>query len=323
MEYETSDYRVTDLEDTVRKLERQQHRFDDLDYRLDNLRGELESLQRTVDDNERTTRDQTDELQDKLAKLESDIGNAARALSRLGDRMDWVERHIRASGAATEIQFDDQAGELAPFVRKVKQGQQAQAKLLTDFDRRQLEGSVALFDQQARRIDELTAAALQASATLTTTKYAEQEHPPAAKAFRTAFTTRQSETKQHRQQQIRAEQARTRLAQDDQLRNAHASTIRAGKSAAQTMRLRLRTTIAEALGEAALPPVWFTTALGVTPPRSGANEWLDIATEVVAYRITYKVTDPLLALGAKPDTNTQDQYRWHQQLADQLRRYSS
>lgn len=323
MEYEVSDYRVTDLEDTVRKLERQLPRFDDLDDRLDSLRGELESLQRTVNDNERTVRDQTDELQDKLDKLESDIGDATRALSRLGDRMDWVERHVRASGAATEVQFDDQASELAPLVRKIKRGQQAQATLLTNADRRQLEGSVALFDQRARQIDELTAAALQASATLTTTSYGEQGHAPAAQGFRTAFTTRLSETKQHLEQRARAEQARTRLAQDDQLRHAHGSTIRAGKDAAQTMRLRLRTAIAEALGQAALPPVWFTTALGVTPPRSGANEWLDIATQVVAYRITYKVTDPVLALGAKPDRNSQDQYRWHQQLADQLRRYNS
>ncbi|MGH3998950.1 MAG: hypothetical protein ACRDTJ_16020, partial [Pseudonocardiaceae bacterium] len=125
------------------------------------------------------------------------------------------------------------------------------------------------------------------------------------------------------QQQSHAEQARTWLAQNEQLRNAHAATIQAGKAAAQTMRLRLRATIAEALGEAALPPVWFTTALGITPPRSGANEWLDIATEVVAYRITYRVTDPVLALGTTPDTNTQDQYQSHQELAGKLRRYSS
>jgi septal ring factor EnvC (AmiA/AmiB activator) len=323
MDYEISDYRVTDLEGTVRKLERQQSRFDDLDDTLDNLRGELESLQRAVDDNERTVRDQADELQTTLEKLESDIGDATRALSRLSDGMGWIERHIRASGAATEVRFDDQAGELAPLVRKITQGQQVQATLLTHVDRRQLEGAVVLFDQQVRRVNELTTAALQASATLTTTSYSEQGHAPAAQAFRAAFTTRQSQNKQLVQQRARAEEARTRLAQDDQLRNAHASTIRAGKAAAQTLRLRLRTTIAKALGEAALPPVWFTTALGLTPPRSGADEWLDIATEVAVYRITYKVTDPVVALGVKPDRNTQDQYRWHQELIDKLRRYNS
>ena len=69
--------------------------------------------------------------------------------------------------------------------------------------------------------------------------------------------------------------------------------------------------------------MWFTTALGLTPPRSGAGEWLDLATEVVVYRITYKVTDPVLALGVKPDRNTQDQYRCYRELIDKLRRYSS
>jgi hypothetical protein len=41
----------------------------------------------------------------------------------------------------------------------------------------------------------------------------------------------------------------------------------------------------------------------------------------VAYRITYRVTDPALALGATPDANTGDQYRTHQQLTDKLRRH--
>lgn len=323
MDYGTIDYQVTDLENTIRKLERQQHRFNELDYRIDELRAELESLQHTVNDNERTARDQADDLQEKLEELESSIGEATSTLSRLGDRLGWVERHIRASGAATEVNFDDQAGELAPLVRKAKLGHQAQAHLLNDSDRRQLEASVALSDRQAQQINELTAAALQASATLTTTSYGQKEHADAAKAFRTAFTTRQAETKLHQQHQARAEQARTRLAQDDQLRNKHAATIRAGKAAAQTMRLRLRTTIAKALGEAALPPVWFTTALGVTPPRGGTDQWLDTATEVVAYRITYKITDPVLALGAKPDMNSPEQYRWHQELLDKLRRYSN
>jgi hypothetical protein len=34
MEYEISDYRVGSLEETVRKIERQQHRFDELDNGL-------------------------------------------------------------------------------------------------------------------------------------------------------------------------------------------------------------------------------------------------------------------------------------------------
>jgi chromosome segregation ATPase len=329
MQYEISDPRVialdsqvTDLEETVRKLGRQQHQFDDLGNSLDELRGELESLQRAVEDNEGAARDQLGELTEKLEELESNIGDVTRTLHRLGDRTSWIEHHIRTSGAATEIKFDDQAAELAPFVRKVKQGQQAQAQLLDDVARHRLERSVGLFEHQAQRIDELTAAALQASTILTTTIYGESEHTDAARAFRTAFETRRSETKQHLQQQAQIEQARTRLAQDDQQRNAHATTIQGGKDAAQTMRLRIRTTIAEALGDAALPPVWFTTALGFTPARGDADEWLDTATEVLAYRFTYGITDPILALGVKPDANNRDRYHWYRELLDKLRRYT-
>lgn len=236
--------------------------------------------------------------------------------------MGWVERHIRASGNAIEVNFDDQASVLKPLVRKIKLGQQAQAQLLDDADRRQLKTSVALFDQQAIRIDELTAAALQASTTLTETGYGEEEHSKAAKAFRTAFSQR-SKIELHQQQRTGAERARTRLEQDDRLRNTHAAAIQAGKDAAQTMRMRLRTTITKALGESALPPVWFANTLGITPPGTGTDEWLNTATEVVAYRITYGITNPVLALGAKPDINDSDRYSWHHQLVDRLRRYTS
>jgi hypothetical protein len=96
-----------------------------------------------------------------------------------------------------------------------------------------------------------------------------------------------------------------------------------GAGAAQTMRLRVRTTLAESLGASVLPPVWFTTALGITPPRRNAEDWLDTATEVIAYRITYRVTDPVLALGAPPNPSTPNQYQRHQKLAGQLRCYRS
>lgn len=323
MQYGISDYQTSNLEGTVRKLEGQQHRLDDLENSVDELRNELESLQRAVEDNESTTQGQTRELEEKLEELESGIDDATRTLSRLSDRMSWAERHIRASGGATEVNFDDQASALKSLVRKVNQTQQAQAQHLDDADRYQLEASVAEFQQRATRIDELTVAALHASGTLTATSYGDDEHTKARKAFRAAFEPRQSEIKLHQQHQNQAEQARTRLAQDEQLRTTHAAIIQAGENAAQTMRTRLRKTITEALGGSALPSVWFATVLGITPPGTGTDEWLKTATELVAYRITYGVTDPVLALGATPDINTGDRYWLHRKLADRLRQYTS
>lgn len=83
--------------------------------------------------------------------------DATRTLSQLGDRLGWIECHIRTSGAATEVDFDDQAGELAPLVRKVRQGQQTQARLLADSDRPQLDPWRCLTNR-LQRVDELTAA---------------------------------------------------------------------------------------------------------------------------------------------------------------------
>lgn len=321
--YEVDGYRVQDLENAVRKLERAQREFEGFEYQLTDLHSQLETLETSVERNERTAREQTEELEEKLDELESELGQAGRVLSRLGDRMGWVERHIRASGSAIEVEFDDLAEDCSALLAKIKQGQQAQKLLLGDVERRQLEQVVEMFAQQAKRIEELTTKALQTSVTLSTTKYGDEAHSAAAEAFRTAFKARQAQAKQHQQVRQRAEQARSRLAQDDEMRAASDARIQAGMSASQTFRLRLRTAIAEAIGDGALPPVWFASALGMTPPRGGANEWLATATEVLAYRITYRVTDPVSALGIAPAVTDFDRWNWHQQLTRQLGSYEN
>ncbi|MGI5485060.1 hypothetical protein [Streptomyces lavendofoliae] len=40
----------------------------------------------------------------------------------------------------------------------------------------------------------------------------------------------------------------------------------------------------------------------MAPPRRG-EEWLETALDVLAYRVTYQVTDPVLALGSAHDAS--------------------
>ncbi|WP_052411413.1 hypothetical protein [Streptomyces sp. NRRL S-118] len=40
----------------------------------------------------------------------------------------------------------------------------------------------------------------------------------------------------------------------------------------------------------------------MAPPRR-AEEWLETALDVLSYRVTYQVTDPVLALGSTPDAS--------------------
>ncbi|MEU3957329.1 hypothetical protein AB0F45_34360 [Streptomyces achromogenes] len=61
--------------------------------------------------------------------------------------------------------------------------------------------------------------------------------------------------------------------------------------------------MSDALTGTDLLPVWFTTALGPMAPPRRAEEWLETALDVLTYRVTYQVTDPVLALGSAPDAS--------------------
>ncbi|MEU7154262.1 hypothetical protein AB0B79_38395 [Streptomyces sp. NPDC039022] len=48
---------------------------------------------------------------------------------------------------------------------------------------------------------------------------------------------------------------------------------------------------------------------------------MDHATEVLAYRVTYGITDQSLALGAAPDGYVPRRTEWHRDLIEKLRRW--
>ncbi|MFE1876423.1 hypothetical protein ACFW9N_37115 [Streptomyces sp. NPDC059496] len=58
--------------------------------------------------------------------------------------------------------------------------------------------------------------------------------------------------------------------------------------------------LSNALTGTNLLPMWFTTALGPMAPARRAEEWLET---VLAYRVTYQVTDPVLAFRSAPDAS--------------------
>jgi hypothetical protein len=43
-------------------------------------------------------------------------------------------------------------------------------------------------------------------------------------------------------------------------------------------------------------PSWFDTAFNLAPPADGTLEWLDTALDVLAYRMTYGITDVVITL---------------------------
>ncbi|MDX3484972.1 hypothetical protein [Streptomyces sp. ID05-18] len=64
-------------------------------------------------------------------------------------------------------------------------------------------------------------------------------------------------------------------------------------------------------------PAWFATVLGPAPPARDTERWLECATRVLLYRLTYRVDDQVLALGPGPED--EHSHRWWEELATELR----
>lgn len=113
--------------------------------------------------------------------------------------------------------------------------------------------------------------------------------------------------------------ARDRLAAADEYCRTHAATIAEGEQAKVVLHRKLRQRITDAIGDRALFPAWFTTALGYSPPAEGTTQWIAAAAELIAYRITYAVTDPAVALGPRPAPDQAVQAAWYNALTTTLR----
>ncbi|MFI8930639.1 hypothetical protein ACIG3E_23545 [Streptomyces sp. NPDC053474] len=96
--------------------------------------------------------------------------------------------------------------------------------------------------------------------------------------------------------------------------------IEAGDKARKMLEGQLRGRLAEAIRDRMLLPAWFVAVLGPIPPATQTQEWMDTGTQVLAYRITYLVTDPVVALGLKPDAAREPRWAsWYEELNKKLR----
>lgn len=304
---------------------------------IQELNDELASVQNTVEElGERISSNRRD-ADDRVRDLSNDLELAAETLDQLGDvietavkdikrvddRTAWIERHIRASGAARIADFDSPAKAAASLVATVRRGAQLGAELLAPAVRQQLSRHVQQAHDRLRKIEDKTHLALDANNILVSTPYDDPSHLNAAQTFRHAFGIRQDLVKEHRDKATVVEQAQRKLDEDDELRARHAKEIAAGTQAGLSLRTRMRTVVATAVGSGDLPPVWFSTALGVSAPRANTDTWLDLAADVLVYRAVYSIDDQVIALGPRPQDSAHDpgQHAEHRDLSARLRAF--
>lgn len=171
----------------------------------------------------------------------------------------------------------------------------------------------------ARQRQQQLATAVIHSKTLTGCPDSGDEHAAASTAFRVALAQANQLAEQINSTRDDVSNARARLAAADEYRRTHAATIAEGEQAKIVLHRKLRQRITDGIGDRALFPAWFTTALGYSPPADGTTQWIAAATELIAYRIAYAITDPAVALGPRPAPGQEVRAAWYNSLTATLR----
>lgn len=301
------------------------HEVQLLDNAVDELRNDLRRLDDRVDaelNDLRTDHDtQLSRITDDLADATATADSAATAVKKLADRVEWLSRHVRLGHGATEADLDSVGGDTARDLAAAAAGRQAAATLLTADRRRALQATVDVAEATKRRWQDTTEAVVTHSRGVAITP-ADASRPTAfrdaASRYRAAVTAYRTTTADRRSTTTAADRARDILTTDDQQLAAAQPTITAGETADTRARTRLRTRIADALSSEALLPEWFVITLGFRPTNGTATStWMDLATDVLAYRITYNITSHTDALGPHP-TDDPERTRWHQRVRRSL-----
>ncbi|WP_199830059.1 hypothetical protein [Streptomyces rimosus] len=315
---------------------------EDLDDELRDIRGDLRSLE----DDLSTVRNELTELD---TNVRGHIQDTDQALKRLTGRVQTLEAHLLAAGGAPRADLDTIDPQWTKLARTADHGWHVRSGLLPRHQReahrlkiREYEGAVEERNEHRDKVVE--AAGILASRPRTSREFMQAvmdfgmkvveaagilaSRPRTSREFMQAvmdFGMSRSLAESHDQRAQRlagpARAAQAALARDDSLRQAKASLIEQGDKAQRKLNWLLRGRLADAVRDRALLPMWFVTVLGPVPPAHRTQEWMDHATQVLAYRVTYGITDQAVALGAAPDEYVPRRTEWHRELITNLRRW--
>ncbi|WP_333751505.1 hypothetical protein [Streptomyces sp. IBSBF 2394] len=287
---------------------------EDLDYELRDIRGDIRSLE----DDLSTVRNDLTELDDDVR---GDIRDTEQSLKRLIGRVQALEAHLLAAGGAPLADLDTLDPEWKKLARTASHGWNVRSGLLSERRREALRLNIRHYEQALEERDEHRGKVVEAASILASQPRTSREFKQAVWDF--GMSRPLAETHDQRAKKLAgpAQAAQAALSQDDTLRQAKASLIEEGDKAERKLDWLLRGRLADAVRDRALLPMWFVTVLGPVPPAHKTQEWMDLATQVLAYRITYGITDQVVALGPAPDEYVPRRTEWHRELTKDLRRW--
>ena len=290
-----------DVEDLGSAIADLPDRFDTLNSSLTDVRNALHLVERRSEETELTAQD--------LAAL----------VKRLNARVEWLERNIRLQADVPEAELDALDRRELELAQVAEEGHLAKAGLLQAANRSSLEAAVSAHAAAVRQHSHHREAAIGASEVLADTHRDDPRHAAAVEEFELAVTGLDETRKRLQSLAAPALEAAELLAADEENQVAVADVVAEGERAWAALQVRLRARVADAVGGGALLPSWFTSVLGPMPAAQDTRAWMDVATSLLAYRATYAVTDPVIALGLPPvDGENPRRRAWYHQLRRQF-----
>lgn len=309
--------------DQARELDALDRTVSELRYNLDELSEDQNVIKQRVsmletDGIERLRCSITD-LEEAAEEMQGKLAQTRTVAHHLAGRLAWLEHHVRTSAGLKAVAIDQASPALQDLARKADLAATARAGILPDLQRNHLQAQINQYHNLHDQRQNHLATAIAHSKILTACPDSGDEHAAASTAFRRALSQANQIAERIDFTREDVSDARARLAADDEHRAAHSATITEGEQAKIILNRKLRQRITDAIGERALFPAWFTTALGYSPPADRTTQWIAAATELIAYRITYAINDPAVALGHPPPPDQAVQAAWFNNLTTKLR----
>ena len=260
------------------------------------------------------------DVERQVGEQDTAVHDLTALVKRLGARVEWLERNIRLTDSAEEADLDEVGPEETRLAEVAEQGHRAQAGLLAGSSRSGLESAVQAHQDAVQSHARHRDQALDACRDLAHLPWTDPRHRQAAERFQQERADAERTRASIQDLAGPALQAAQQLAVDEERHREVADVVGRGERAWATLNGLLRSRLAEAVGSGNLLPAWFTAVLGPIPPMQDARRWMDAGTALLAYRVTYGITDPVLPLGPPPGAGSGPRRSsWHDQLTRQFR----
>ncbi|WIX84961.1 hypothetical protein [Amycolatopsis sp. DG1A-15b] len=291
---------------------------------LDELFAAVDGLRAADDRLGQDVAELTERLESGGAHRQQDrLDLLARQLERLQQQVRVLERAVRVADGVPQADLDDVGAETRALAAEAARWDDLHKELVTKEQRARYAEEIAHLDAVRGALSRCDADLLDVIGVLASTDRASRARGDAESRLRALATRRRTVLDEELPAaSAAAEKARLALREADAVEARVLPQLERAERAWHDLQVRLRTRITDALGSNVLLPTWFGNALGVAPPSGTSGDaWIRTAASVLAYRVTFGVTEPALPLGppAPEDADTTERrWTWRARLESDL-----